>query len=313
MKNKLRNILDREGLTQVKLAKLCEKYAEPISVITINKVANCKMSPSLRLQNIIVKSINEYLGKGKYTIQDIFGKDDSQGDSYVHNEGKISQELLLYLTLEGKIKPIPVFKDEMGNIIQEEKLEFYFINKKKQKYEEKAEELEYLLSQEYIKESELQKFFERNPEFILDGDYCEAIPQVILKDENEKKNIPDFILKPNENISVPAKIVELKLPNVELIRIYDRAEAFTQKITRAVGQLKKYYRYFTSDKNRKIFFEEYHFNVFYPRLALIVGKDVSDIDKETLEDLKTTFNGIDITTYNEVLSNYRQKIKHLFK
>ena len=100
----------------------------------------------------------------------------------------IKEELLTYLTLDGKIKVIPVFKDEMGNSIQietannEEELtqekawEVYFINKKKQKYEEKAEELEYLLSQESIPEKELQKFFEQNPEFILDGEYCEAIP-----------------------------------------------------------------------------------------------------------------------------------------
>ena len=248
------------------------------------------------------------------------------------NEIEISQlqpkeEMLLYLTLDGKIKVIPVFKDEKGNLIQvdntnnekgeltkEKELEIYFINKKKQKYEEKAEELEYLLSREYIKENELQKFFERNPEFILDGEYSEAIPQVILKkEENDKKSIPDFILKPNENIPVPAKIVELKLPNVEIIHNYTRAEAFTQKINLAVGQLRKYYRYFMSDENRKKFLEKYHFQVFCPRLALIVGKDIVDIDKETLNDLKTTFNGIDIITYNEVLAMYRQKIKHLFK
>ena len=68
-----------------------------------------------------------------------------------------------------------------------------------------------------------------------------------------------------------------------------------------------------SDENRKRFLEKYHFQVYCPRLALIVGKDIADIDKETLNDLKATLNGIDITTYNEVLASYRQKIKHLFK
>lgn len=241
---------------------------------------------------------------------------------------KIEEEMIIYLTLDGKIKVIPVFKDVYGNIInhdksytkieeesfsQEKLSEIYFINKQKMKYEEKAEELEYLISKDNIKESELQSFFERNPEFILDGYYCEAIPQVVLEDEKGNKSRPDFVLKPNERISVPAKIIELKLPSENVLTNYERGRMFSQKVIRAVGQLRKYYRYFMSKENQKNFFMKYRFHVFSPRLALIIGKDITDVDPQLLNDLKSTLEKIDIMTYNEVLSNYRQKIKHIFR
>ena len=70
--NKLKDTLNVVGITQAKLAKLCEEFAESISVGTINKISTKKISPSDRHKNIIVKAMNKYLKEEKYSIGDIF-------------------------------------------------------------------------------------------------------------------------------------------------------------------------------------------------------------------------------------------------
>ena len=70
--NRLRKVLDVEGLTQVKLADLCKKTAESISNGTINKICTNRISVSERHKNIIVKVLNEYIGEEKYTVNAIF-------------------------------------------------------------------------------------------------------------------------------------------------------------------------------------------------------------------------------------------------
>jgi len=70
--NRLKDTLNSVGITQAKLAKLCEDLAESISVGTINKICTRKIFPSERHKNIIVKVINKYLNEEKYSIIDIF-------------------------------------------------------------------------------------------------------------------------------------------------------------------------------------------------------------------------------------------------
>lgn len=70
--NRLQEVLDKEGLTQVKLAKLTEDIAERISNGTINKICTHRISVSNRHKNIIVKVLNKYVGQEKYSVSSIF-------------------------------------------------------------------------------------------------------------------------------------------------------------------------------------------------------------------------------------------------
>ena len=70
--NRLKEILEIEGLTQVKFAKLTDKMAESICTGTINKICTCNYSASNRHKHIIVKALNKYLGQEKYTVDAIF-------------------------------------------------------------------------------------------------------------------------------------------------------------------------------------------------------------------------------------------------
>jgi hypothetical protein len=70
--NRLQEILDKEGLTQTKLAKLTEDIAERISSGTINKICTHRISTSNRHKNIIVKVLNKYVKEEKYAVSSIF-------------------------------------------------------------------------------------------------------------------------------------------------------------------------------------------------------------------------------------------------
>jgi len=70
--NLLQEALDKEGLTQTKLAKLTEDVAERISSGTINKICTHRVSASNRHKHIIVKVLNKYVGQEKYTVSSIF-------------------------------------------------------------------------------------------------------------------------------------------------------------------------------------------------------------------------------------------------
>ena len=70
--NLLQEVLDKEGLTQTKLAKLTEDVAERISSGTINKICTRRNSASNRHKNIIVKVLNKYVGQEKYSVESVF-------------------------------------------------------------------------------------------------------------------------------------------------------------------------------------------------------------------------------------------------
>ena len=72
--NRLKEVLDIEGLTQTKFSKLTEDNAERISSGTINKICKQKFTASNRHRYIIVKVLNKYAGSEKYAVDDIFLK-----------------------------------------------------------------------------------------------------------------------------------------------------------------------------------------------------------------------------------------------
>ena len=53
--NRLKDVLDDEGLTQTKFAKMTAEIAESISNGTINKICSQKITASNRHRSIIVK------------------------------------------------------------------------------------------------------------------------------------------------------------------------------------------------------------------------------------------------------------------
>ena len=70
--NRLKEVLDFEGLTQAKLSRLTEDVAERISSGTINKICTNRVLASNRHKNIIVKVLNKYVGQEKYLVSSIF-------------------------------------------------------------------------------------------------------------------------------------------------------------------------------------------------------------------------------------------------
>ncbi|HJX93899.1 MAG TPA: DNA-directed RNA polymerase subunit omega [Pyrinomonadaceae bacterium] len=61
---------------------------------------------------------------------------------------------------------------------------------------EAIEELEWLVNNPKSREQDFQKFFVRNKDFILNDEYKDAHPHVVLTNNKGKPLIPDFVLEP---------------------------------------------------------------------------------------------------------------------
>lgn len=67
--NNLKQVIDSEGLTQVELSKISN-----VSIGTLSRIVNNKITPTARLKNKIVKAINSHLNTDKYLLLDIFSE-----------------------------------------------------------------------------------------------------------------------------------------------------------------------------------------------------------------------------------------------
>lgn len=68
MKNNLKIILVKEGLTNAELSRICG-----VNPVTISKIANNKASGTRPVtKGKIVNGINKHLGKDKYSFEEIF-------------------------------------------------------------------------------------------------------------------------------------------------------------------------------------------------------------------------------------------------
>lgn len=225
---------------------------------------------------------------------------------------ELERVLLLYLALDGRIRVIPLFRDHAGRFIHdpETRVEFYIVNKLEANPFEKADGLEELLAQAPLPQRDIQRFFEDNPEFIFDSEYCEAIPQVVLEDSSGER-LPDFILRPHARVYVPAGIVEPESPGVQVVPPCPRGRVFSHYVMKAAGLLDRCSRYFMRDDEQRSFFEHHQFGAYVPRLSLIVGRDIEELDEDAYQDLKSMAMGIDITTCQKILARYRSMVEEV--
>ena len=66
IKNRLQEIIEKEGVTQASLARQIKKSKE-----LINKVCRKKHNPSKTTKNLIIKGLIEIIGKN-YKLEDVF-------------------------------------------------------------------------------------------------------------------------------------------------------------------------------------------------------------------------------------------------
>ncbi len=101
---------------------------------------------------------------------------------------------LVSLTPEGTYR----FLDESDNLHSI----LYVVSSETRALETAVEEMESLMNNCKSKEKDIQEFFERNPDFILNDEYKRAHPHLTLTKEGGTSLIPDFVLEPVDQNSL---------------------------------------------------------------------------------------------------------------
>jgi hypothetical protein len=163
---------------------------------------------------------------------------------------------------------------------------------------------EHIARKEKIKpESVFQRFFERNPHLILREMFSQwwSKPTLRLPEKEGHFYQPDFVLRPHVAASLGTKweVLDLKLPKDPLLTTGSFHPAFSQKLTKAIQQLRDYRDYFSRPDTREQLVERFGYAPSHPRLAVLIGRN------ERTEGLERAHGSaaldVEIITYDEVV------------
>jgi RNA polymerase sigma-B factor len=172
-------------------------------------------------------------------------------------------------------------------------------------------ELEDLINTPQVNESQLQGFFESNPEFLCGDTYESAKPHIVLQRPDAGPLIPDFALKP-PNEHALCDLLELKLPSAKLLVGQSNRKRLSAALLEACAQLREYRDYFESSANRQAVEEIYGLRFFRPRMMVIIGKR-SEYIADDLRKAEGDITGLSITTYDDLLERARSRMRRIEK
>lgn len=223
---------------------------------------------------------------------------------------------LIALALFGaEIKLVSLAKDGTYKFLDEhEKLHnlLYVVSPETIQLEKAVRELEYLMNEPLAKEKDFQDFFERNQNFILNDDYREAHPQLVLSQDNGEDLKPDFVLEPVDQGSL-CDLLELKLPSTQVFVLKKNRPRFAAAVHEAAAQLRVYSRFFDEEKNRRKFQATYPgLRAYKPRMFVIIGRR-SEANSLIQRDIQRELPDVNLRTYDEVILRMKWKIENLRK
>lgn len=221
------------------------------------------------------------------------------------------KEFDLGLTLvDNQVKLVKLYKDGRYDLLDSENNKYQLLHSyfQSENLNELIDEFEQLINKKNVKEIELQNFFERNPDFILNDDYKIAHSKFKLTLEDGVNNnflVPDFILEPHEPSSL-CDILEIKLPNVKLFTIKKNRVRYSSAVLEVCAQLRTYATYFEDGSNRTKMSNLFGLNVYRPRMIALIGRR-KDVEPIQLKRVESDFPGLQLITYDEVLSKMKRK------
>ena len=172
-----------------------------------------------------------------------------------------------------------------------------------------VEELEELINSDSTREEDLQDFFERYPDFILNDNYKRAHPKIVLENRESQKLIPDFILEPYDEKRL-CDVLELKHPFSKVYIMKKNRPRFSAAVTDAIAQLREYREFFEDEENRQIVLDKHGLHAFRPRLFVIIGRrgQIAPITRRRIEG---DFSNFEIFTYDDIIIRMKEKLKKL--
>jgi len=182
----------------------------------------------------------------------------------------------------------------------------YIVTSETRALKKAADELEALMNDKNTKEEELQDFFERNPEFILNDEYKKAHPKVVLEKKKDGSLVPDFILEPY-NIERLCDVLDLKLPSAKVWILKKNRPRFSQSVFDAIAQLREYSQFFDEEENRMSILNKYGLISYRPKLFVIIGRK-GKVDPLVRRRIEVGFHDVAVFTYDDIIERIRQKI-----
>jgi hypothetical protein len=160
-------------------------------------------------------------------------------------------------------------------------------------------EFEELVSDQNVKELQIQSFLVRRPEFLEAMGYTRAHPHVCLHEDGKDDLIPDFLLE------LPGgrgfDILDLKLPFARMVSRYPRLR-LSSEIAKAVAQLREYSQFFECAENRKRFELEFGLEAFKPELIVVLGRVSALAGRDERVELEGQMSGVKLVTYDDILA-----------
>jgi hypothetical protein len=173
-----------------------------------------------------------------------------------------------------------------------------------------VDELETLMNDAGVKESDFQDFFERYPEFILNEEYRKAHSKVVLSNDFDGDLlIPDFVLEPIDQNGL-CDLLELKLPSADIFALRKNRMRFSAAVLEACAQLRTYAEFFDEDRNRKIILEKFGLLAYKPKMFVVIGRRgrLSPIE---LRKIACDLPQLSLRTYDDVLARMKSRLKKM--
>lgn len=218
-------------------------------------------------------------------------------------------ELVALTSIDGKLRLISFNEDGEIRFLDEQKRKYdilYTRHFESFRLKQLIQEFEYLINYSNTKEKDLQDFFIRNQDFIINDEYKAAHPHIVLDHKENEYLIPDFILEPIQRNGL-ADLLELKLPKSKIFILKKNRAHFSSAIIEAAAQLRTYNEYFDSHDNRTRVLDKYGLNIFKPRMILVIGRK-GNIDPFQIRRMESDVPNLVVKTYDDILQRMKNKI-----
>ncbi len=175
------------------------------------------------------------------------------------------------------------------------------------------DQFENLLNDSKTTESDLQKFLELHPEFLLRDEYDSFWAEPVLKsDATNRKIRPDFVLQPRaiRSNSWNWAIADLKRHDVPLLSHKRFHMDLSHHVHRVTTQLRDYEVFFADPRNQDVLKRRFGGVAPKPKLVAIIGR-LPLSNKDEYAVLRSRIAGITITTYDEMLEFRRSNVERI--
>ena len=191
--------------------------------------------------------------------------------------------------LTNRLAVLSHFKDQYGGILPSELLE-----------------LEDLLNSRSTKESDLQRFFERHPNFLRKWEFRDVYSQVYLTREEQGPLIPDFILV-DPDVQA-AMLLDLKLPHKRVVTRRKNRIRFSSAVEEARAQILEYRDWFEDAYNRRKLRERFGLEIYRPRIGVVIGRRADFQSEFERQLLSSRTDDLEVYTYDDILAYAERRL-----